>query len=260
LPRGLLLPLWAILGTAVGSFVNAAADRLPTRRSLLSPPSHCEACGRRLTPMELVPVLSYLLQRGRCRSCGSSIRARSLIVEMATGLLFCLVACRFMPAEPFEWLRLVLPSLYATVLILVTVTDLECGLIPNQAIVPAAVLALVGAIPAGWPDAAYHAAAGGIGAGVIALIIALVPGGMGWGDAKLAGFVGLITGLPGVLFALFVAFVSGGLVGAVLLAGGRRGRGDTVPLGPFLAFGGAAALLYGEEMLAAFYALRALVS
>jgi leader peptidase (prepilin peptidase)/N-methyltransferase len=90
---------------------------------------------------------------------------------------------------------------------------------------------------------------------VILLILLLVPGGMGWGDLRLAGFVGLVTGLPGVLFALFVAFVSGGVVAGALLASGRRRRGDTLPLGPFLALGGTVVLLYGDVLVRAFWAL-----
>jgi leader peptidase (prepilin peptidase)/N-methyltransferase len=251
----LLLPLWVLLGMAVGSFINAAADRIPARQSLLSPPSHCEACGRRLGPAELVPVLSYLILRGRCRNCGASIGVRTLFVEIATGLLFGLAAYVVMPAEAAEWLSLLLISYYLATLILVTIADLEHGLVPNRAVVPGIGAALLGATVAGWPDGLYDALGGLIGAGVIALIILLVPAGMGWGDAKLAGFIGLITGLPGILFALFIAFVSGGLVAAALMASGKRRRGDTIPLGPFLALGGAATLLCGEQMEVAFHVL-----
>jgi leader peptidase (prepilin peptidase)/N-methyltransferase len=255
LEPAVLLPLWTLLGFAVGSFLNAAADRIPAGQSLITPPSRCGACGKRLRPIELVPVFSYLAQRGRCRSCGGAIGARTLLVELGTGILFCLAAWRCLPASASAWLQLVLVSLYLAILVLVTVTDLEHGLIPNRAMLPAIALALVGALLSGWPEMLYHLLGGVLGAGVIVLVILLVPRGMGWGDARLAGFVGLITGLPGVLFALFVGFVSGGLVAGTLLATGRRHRGDTVPLGPFLALGGGAALLYAEEMLAAFKAL-----
>jgi leader peptidase (prepilin peptidase)/N-methyltransferase len=252
---GVLLPIWTLLGMAVGSFLNAAADRIPTRRSIVRPPSHCESCGRRLRPMELVPVLSYLIQRGKCRGCGTAIGARTLLVEAGTGLLFCLAAWRCLPESGSGWLQLVLVSLYLAVLILVTVTDLEHGLIPNRVVLPAMALGLGGALLAGWPEMLYHLLGGALGAGVIVLIILLVPQGMGWGDARLAGFVGLITALPGVLFALFIAFVGGGIVAAILLASGRRRRGDTLPLGPFLALAAAAVLLCGEWMMVALHAL-----
>lgn len=256
---GLLVAFWTVLGTVVGSFLNLVADRLPEGGSLLSPPSHCAACGRHLSPAELVPVWSYLALRGRCRSCGTPIGLRTLRVELTTGLLFALAACRTAPIDLAGWARLLLASTYLAVLLLVTVTDLEQGLILNRVIVPAIGLGLIGALLAGWPGLLPYLGGGLLGAGVIELIIALVPGGMGWGDVRLAGFVGLVTGLPGGLFALFVAFVSGGLVAGALLLSKRRRPGDTIPLGPFLAFGGGATLLYGEEMLRAFRALAVLL-
>jgi leader peptidase (prepilin peptidase)/N-methyltransferase len=118
---------------------------------------------------------------------------------------------------------------------------------------------LIGSPSAGRPGLVAHMLGGLLGAAVIALIIWVVPGGMGWGDAKLAGFVGLVTGLPGVLFGLFIAFVLGGIIAGALMATGLRKRGETIPLGPFLALGGAAALLFGVELLNAFYALAALI-
>lgn len=254
-----LIVFWGLLGSAVGSFLNVVADRLPAGGSLLQPPSHCEACGRRLTALELLPVLSYLALGGRCRACGARIGLRTLLVELGSGALFALAAWRIVPADWRGWATLLLSSAYLAVLIAITATDLEHGLILDRVTFPAIGLALVGALLAGWPGLPYRLGGGLLGAGIFALIIALVPHGMGWGDAKLAGFVGLITGLPGVLFALFVAFVSGGLVAGVLLATGRRKRGDTLPLGPFLALGGAAVLLYGQEMVRAFHALAMLM-
>lgn len=256
---GWLTLFWAVLGTAVGSFLNVVGDRLPEGGSLLSPPSCCEACGQRLTPAELVPVWSYLALRGRCRTCGAPIALRTLGVELATGLLFAVAAWRIAPVDLEGWRALLFASAYLAVLVVVTVTDLEHGLILNRVMVPAIGLGLVGSILAGWPALLHRLGGGLLGAGVIALIVVLVPGGMGWGDARLAGFIGLVTGLPGVLFALFIAFVSGGVVAGALMATGRRKRGETIPLGPFLALGGGAALLYGEEMLRAFHALSTLL-
>jgi len=250
---GVLVGFWSVLGMAVGSFLNVLADRLPRGKSIISPPSLCSACGRRLTPAELIPVWSYLVLRGRCRTCGTPIGARTLGVELGTGFLFALAAWGIAPSDPVSWATLLLKSTYLAVLVTVTVTDLEHGVIPNRVTYPAIGLGLAGSILAGWPDLLRHLGGGLLGGGVIALIITLVPEGMGWGDAKLAAFVGMVTGLPGTLFALFVAFVSGGLVAGVLMATGRRKRGETISLGPFLALGGGAALLYGNELLAAFY-------
>ncbi len=255
----LLAAFWAILGTAVGSFLNLAADRLPAGGSLLSPPSYCATCERRLGLVDLAPILSYLALRGRCRTCRAVIGLRTLVVELATGLLFALTAWKIAPNSPGKWMTLILTSVYLSVLVLATVTDLEHGLILNRMIVPALGLGLVGAILAGWPDLLFHLGGGLAGAGIITLIIILSSGGMGWGDARLAGFIGLATGLPGTLFALFIAFVSGGIVAGAMLLTGKSQRGDTIPLGPFLAFGGGIVLLYGEEALQIFHALATLL-
>jgi len=261
IPPALLILGWAVLGLAVGSFLNVVADRLPADRSIVSPPSRCESCQRQLTPLELIPVVSYLALRGRCRTCGAAVGLRTLLVELGTGTLFALAAWQvpLPPSGRIGWLRLALLSAYISTLLIATVTDLEHGLILDRVTYPALGLALLGAALTAPDQLASHVVGGLIGGGTIALIILAVPGGMGWGDAKLAAFIGMITGLPGILFALFVAFVSGGLVAGALLALGRYERGDTIPLGPFLALGGAMTLFWGEEMVALFEALSALM-
>ena len=235
------------MGLAVGSFLNVVADRLPNDESIVSPPSYCGVCGRKLMGLEMIPVVSFLALRGRCRTCGASIGARVLWVELATGVLFAWAASRASLSDWHGLLHLVLVSTYFAVLVVVTVTDLEHGLILDKVIYPAVALALIEILLTG-PQAWLSRVLGGVvGAGVIALIIWLSSEGMGWGDAKLAGFIGLVTGWPGMGFALFLAFVVGGLVAGVLLATGRKRRGQTVALGPFLAVGGAILLLVGTE-------------
>ncbi|MGC9399074.1 MAG: prepilin peptidase [Anaerolineae bacterium] len=252
-----VIVLWTLLGTAVGSFLNVAADRLPEAASLLRPPSHCPACGRRLTPLEMIPLLSYVILRGRCRTCGARIGLRTFLVEGTCGLLFGLMALQARSPTGLRWPALLFHSVYAAALLLITVTDIEQGLIFDRVTFPALALAAFHALLQGWPQMGLRLAGGALGAGVIALIILLVPGGMGWGDAKLAAFIGLMAGLPGLLFALFIGFVSGGLIGAALLIGGRARRGDTLPLGPFLAFGGVVTLLYEEALIRVFETLSA---
>ncbi|MBI5567727.1 MAG: prepilin peptidase, partial [Chloroflexi bacterium] len=243
----MLVFFWLLVGVSIGSFINVMADRLPEGRSITTPPSQCGACGRRLDALDLIPVISYLLLRGRCRTCGAAIGSRVFWVEVLTGAIFALVAARLAPTTAQDWLRLILISLYVTVLITVTVTDLEHQLILDVVIWPAIVIAVIDLLITDVAALPSHLLGGAIGAGLIALIIWLVPGGMGWGDAKLAGFIGLIVGLSGMPFALFVAFVSGGIVGGLLLASGRKQRGQTIALGPFLAIGGAFILLIGSD-------------
>ena len=243
----MLIFFWLLLGVSIGSFINVLADRLPAAESIAAPPSHCGACGRRLTTPDLIPVVSYLVVRGRCRACGASIGPRVFWVELLTGVLFACIAAQVAPSDVAGWLRLILSSLYLIAFITVTVTDIEHQLILDVVIYPAIVVVVIGVVITDVPALPSHLLGGVIGAGLMALIIWLVPGGLGWGDAKLAAFIGLVVGLNGIPFALFVAFVSGGIVGGVLLATHRKQRGQTIALGPFLALGGAFIMLVGSD-------------
>lgn len=243
---------WSIVGAAVGSFLNAAADRLVKRESLLLPASHCDVCQHPLGALDLIPVVSYIALRGRCRYCGARIGARSLWVELGTALLFALAAWQIAPQTAGTLLELGLVSALLGILMLVTVTDLEHGLILDRVIWPGLALALVYTLTRGWPAMGSYILGGLAGAGLILLIRAVVPEGMGEGDVKLTAFIGLSCGLRGLGFALFIGFVVGGIIAAGLLATGRKKRGDTLPLGPFLALGGAVALLYTPQLLLLF--------
>jgi len=236
--------LYALLGLAVSSFLNVCIDRLPERGSIVSPPSHCPACGRRLAPFDLIPLLSYILLRGRCRYCGAPIPRRVLLVESTTGLLFALLWYRY----GFS-LWLLLATLYACFFIVIFFIDLEHHLVLNRAIYPAIVVALL-LIPFAPGHSAKELLLGGlIGFALLFLIASIYPAGMGMGDVKLATFIGLVVGFPSVFVALLFSFVAGGLVGGGLLLTGLKGRKDPIPFAPFLAAGGMVAMLYGKEIM-----------
>ncbi len=253
-------------GLAVGSFLNVVIDRLPARQSLLVPPSHCPACQRRLTALDLIPLASFLWLRGRCRYCGARIGARSLWVELATALGFGLLYW-FLRAEP-SWL-IAIAILYFCLLLAIAVIDLEQGLIPNRLVYPGATLALllsllslhglptIGNLFAHQPEDIFFAvpptgwalAGAVLGFGLFLLIALFARGGMGWGDVKMAALMGAMLGFPRILVGIFLAVVMGGLVAIALVVTHTKGRKQTVPFGPFLALGTFLALFWGQAII-----------
>jgi leader peptidase (prepilin peptidase) / N-methyltransferase len=233
-----------LLGLVVGSFLNVCIDRLPRGGSLIEPGSHCEACGRRLTPFELVPVLSYLFLKGRCRTCGARISLRVPLVELLTGAAYALVVLRF------GWTAgAALAAVYTSFLIVIAFIDLEHHRILNVLTYPAIAIALVAAIAVPWMPTLTMLLGGALGGGALLALALVSPRAMGFGDVKLGAFLGLVLGYPLVLVGLFLAFVLGGAISAVLLVARRVQRGQAVAFGPYLSLGGAVALLYGDSLL-----------
>jgi leader peptidase (prepilin peptidase)/N-methyltransferase len=234
----------APFGLLIGSFLNVVVYRLPRGLSLVRPPSSCTSCGQEVRPYDNVPVLSWLFLRGRCRHCGESISARYPAVELVTALVFgAVVVARGLDAG----LLLDLP--FAAMLIAVANIDLEHQIVPNKILLPMAVWG-VGATALVRPDALFECLTAGAAAFTALLVAALVrPGGMGMGDVKLAGVMGLYLGAA-VAPALLAAFLLGSLVGvAIMLRHGAAGRKKGVPFAPFMALGGLLGLLAGPELV-----------
>ena len=237
------IALGALGGALIGSFLNVVIYRMPRGESLVSPGSRCPACETEIRPYDNVPVLSWLLLRGRCRHCGASIPARYPAVELLTAVAFAaVVAVRGADSQ----LLLELP--FVAMLIAVAGIDLEHHIIPNRIVVPATAWALIAALLVARSDLGELLIAGA--AAFLALLLAALayPAGMGMGDVKLAGVMGLYLGLA-VAPALFAAFAVGAIVGVgiVIVSGGDRRRG--VPFGPFLALGGIVGVLAGPELV-----------
>ena len=233
-----------LLGAAVGSFLNVVAYRLPRGESLVAPRSRCPSCETPIGPLDNVPIVSWLLLRGRCRSCKARISSRYPLVEALTAAVFTAVAL-VRGVDP----RLALELPFAAMLIAVAAIDLERQVIPNRILLPAAIYGIAaGAVVAGGelPELLIAGAA----AFAALLLIALAhPAGMGMGDVKLAGVMGLYLG-SAVAPALLLAFLAGTLVGlGLILREGPGARKKGVPFGPFLALGGLAALLAGPELV-----------
>lgn len=235
----------ALFGATVGSFLNVVAYRLPRQQSLVKPGSRCPGCLTPIKPYDNVPVLGWLLLRGRCRSCGEGISPRYPAIEAGTALLAVSVVLVKHSAHD-----IVLGLVLVGILVPVALIDLEHRIIPNKITLPAAILA-VGIGLATRPSGVSEQLIGGAAAGGFFLLFVLAyPWGMGMGDVKLAAVLGLFLG-RGVAVALLTAVLTGTLVGAFIMArkGVLDGRKTAVPFGPFLAFGGVVALLAGPAIV-----------
>ena len=253
----LLIVLFALLGLAVGSFLNVCIDRLPQNKSIVLPPSHCEACQHKLAAKDNIPVFSYLRLRGRCRYCQASIPQRIFWVELATGVIFAFLYWWCVVFNPeLGIVTFGVMAFYACLFIIIFVIDLEQGLILNKVVYPGMVVALLlSLLPQSWltqvikPGIASAALGGGIGF-VIFLLIAIVSrGGMGWGDVKLVALIGLVTGFPLVFVAIIMGAILGAIVAVALVVAKKRKRRETIPFGPFLALAVMVTLLWGSNIL-----------
>lgn len=229
-------------GLALGSFLGVAASRVPLGRSVVSPRSACLSCAAPIAWYDNVPILSYLLLRGRCRRCRESISPRDPAIELATALL--LAGCLLAFGTTVEAAA---AAVFCGALVIVTATDLERRVIPNRVVLPAAAAVLVlRTIADPSPEWALGALAAG---GALLLVAFAYPGGMGMGDVKLAFLLGAMLGrVVGIalLLALLLAFVPSVFL---LLRHGARARKFAIPFGPFLAAGAVIGLFAGSRLL-----------
>jgi leader peptidase (prepilin peptidase)/N-methyltransferase len=247
-----VIVLYALIGLVVGGVINLLADVLPDRRKPITTPN-CPACGQPRSAIQSLAVIAYLTGKRVCPSCGRPIAIRNVIVELGTAALFALLYSTY-----FDLVKLVLASFFTAVLVLVTVTDLEHRLIPNRAILPAIVIAAL-VSPLWFGPGWWLALVGGaIGYGFFWLAVQLGDrfigrGAMGWGDVKLAAFVGLITGFPGIVTALVLTIIAGGVISLVLLLTRIVNLRSGIPYGPFICVGGFLTMLYGQQIMTRFF-------
>ncbi|HWC49880.1 MAG TPA: prepilin peptidase [Solirubrobacterales bacterium] len=232
-------------GLIIGSFVTVVGYRVPRGESILGPRSRCTTCGAQIAAYDNIPVFSWVLLRGRSRCCGDRISARYPLTELSLGGLY-LVTTAVLWEDPTE---LALGLVFATMLLAITLTDLDRRVIPNKVLlVAAAAGVMITAIgdPSSLPERAIAAAAAGGGLFLVALAY---PRGMGLGDVKLAAVMGLFLG-RNVAPAILIALLAGSLVGLALIAReGAAARKRAIPFGPFLALGGMVALLAGDQLV-----------
>ena len=234
----------APFGLIIGSFLNVVAYRLPRGESIVHPPSHCPGCDTPIRPWDNVPLLSWIFLRGRCRSCSTRISPRYPLVELATGALFAALA---VVKGLNDDLVVLLP--FAAMLIAVADIDLEHRIVPNKILLPMAVYGVAASAVVRTHMLPQLLIAGAAAFAFLLLAALIHPAGMGMGDVKLAGVMGLYLGAS-IAPALLVAFLSGSLVGiGMIVRHGSDGRKKGVPFAPFLALGAVVALFAGPQLI-----------
>lgn len=249
----LIVIFCAAVGLVVGSFLNVVIWRVPRGESVVSPPSACPHCHQPVRPRDNVPVLSWLLLRGHCRTCAAPIAGRYPLVEAGTAVAFALMAGSLgasLELPAFVYL--------AAAGVALGVIDYDVKRLPNVIVLPSyavvAVLLIVPAVADGrWDD--YRRAAAGMAAlfTLYFLLVLVYPGGMGFGDVKLAGVLGAYLGWLGwghLVVGAFAGFLLGGVLGAALMASRRATRKSAIPFGPFMLAGALVGILFGHDLSA----------
>lgn len=247
----ILAAIFFLFGVSVGSFLNVVADRVPAGKSIVHPPSHCFSCGHALEPRDLFPVVSYLVLKGKCRYCGKPFPARSMLVELATGLLFALAYFAF----GLAW-QLAAALAFCSLYIVLFITDLEQNVLPHIIVYPGIGLALLFALSNPltgiMPNIVESPAGLGLSFGFFFLLWA-VPKifkktVLGLGDVGMAGLIGASTGFPVVLVALYIAVLAGALAAVLLAVFKVRKLSQPLQFGPFLASAGLVTLFWGKDI------------
>ncbi|BBB93321.1 MAG TPA: prepilin peptidase [Methylomusa anaerophila] len=243
--------LIGLIGLFVGSFLNVCIYRLPQAKSVIRPPSRCPVCGQNIKVLDLVPVLSWLLLRGRCRYCNTSISRRYIFIELLTASLFLFISLVIGPQ-----LQLIMVLLFASYLIVISVIDYDHHLILNKVLLWFAATGIFvnnvfGNL--GFNDSVAAVLTGG---GLMLLIAAVTHGDMGGGDVKFIAALGVWLDSSLILLTLFLSFLLGGSAGGLLMIFRIKSRKDFIPFGPFIAIGALVSMLYGHSIIRWYLELR----
>ncbi|MBE6052855.1 MAG: prepilin peptidase [Clostridium sartagoforme] len=235
-----------IIGLCIGSFLNVCIYRLPREESITFPPSHCTRCGYELKAIDLVPVISYLFLKGRCKKCGDKISIRYPMVEIINGIIYLLIYLKFGLS-----LNFIFYSILTSLLIVISFIDLESKYIYSSTTIFGVIIAAVYIVIGLYTKEinVVNNIIGGILGYLIIYLIIIITRGMGEGDADIAGICGLFIGIEGILVALFVAIVSAGIVASVILLFKFKKRNEEIAFGPYIALGTIIYILIGKEIL-----------
>lgn len=252
----LVLLITVVLGCVIGSFLNVLIDRLPKGETVVRGRSHCDHCQHILSWYELIPIFSYLLQGGRCRKCHNKLSLQYPLIEMVAGLGFGLLYVYLGGAQIFESavgiLRYIASAAVFCSLLVVTVSDIKYFIVPDAMVITGLIGAMLNLLTVNpvWP-ALVPAVLSALGAGLFFLALFLITKGkgMGFGDVKLVFVIGLVTGFPGIVLALYTAFLTGAAASVILIIGGKKTLKSIVPFGPFLIIGAVASILWHQAFI-----------
>lgn len=233
------------LGTVIGSFLNVCIDRIPREESIIYPPSHCTNCNNVLKWYDLIPILSYIFLKGKCRYCGEKVSIRHLIIEFVIGILYLMIFIQY--GLSIEFVKF---NVFISILAVIGMIDYDTTDIYS-------VTTLIGTIAGiiflgiyiynGMPVKNYIYGAM-LGGGLLALISIVTKGGMGLGDAEVCFVCGLFLGLKLTILMLFLSFIIGSIIGILLIAFGKKSRKDYIPFGPFIAIAAIITVFWGEKI------------
>ncbi len=263
-----LIFLLFLLGLSVGSFLNVLIDRLPRDESVLKGRSYCESCRKILKWYDLIPVISFIILKGRCRYCRSPISVYYPIVEVITGITFVLVYSYLLNPANFQFsvfsFQFILNYLYhlfiASSLIVIFFTDLKYGILPDKIVYPAIVIAIIYNLQLTINNNSNNLTIQQLSNHLFSAIFSFLfflflyfitkGKGMGFGDVKLVFLLGIFLGFPKIVVALYVAFLTGAIIGSILIIWKKkRFKGATIPFGPFLVLGTFLALFLGDKLI-----------
>ena len=234
------------LGLCIGSFINVCIYRIPISKSIVSPPSSCTSCGERIKAWDLIPIISYILLRGKCRNCNIKVSIKYPLIELLVGIMFLLTFIYFGFGIEF-----IIYSIIVSIFIIILFIDLEHMIIPDGLNVILAVLGLIlnivlkedGYVTIGL-DMLYGLLLGGGFFFILALF-----GGMGGGDIKLMAALGIIFGWKMLIPLMFLSFMFGGVFGIILLSLKSKGMKDMIPFGPYIVVASTIIIVYGQEII-----------
>ena len=275
-----IVGVFGLVGAQIGSFLNVVIYRIPAGRSIVSPPSSCSSCDARIRPFDNIPVLSWFVLHGECRDCKAPISPRYPMVELGTAVFFAVVALWVFSTADFGWaavttstntlatqLIVLVAFLYlAGISVALAMIDLDTHTLANKVLLPAypvaAVLLTAAALVAGEPDRLLTAIVGSAALFGLYLALALIsPGGMGLGDVKLAGVVGLYLGYLGwapLIVGAFGAFLFGGMFGLLLLVTRKAKRRSSIPFGPWMLLATWLGAFFGDQIALGYLTLYGL--